>query len=103
MPEKIVALARQHECSKIIVGTPLHWDGTESEASRKSNNLASEIRAQIDIPVEMWDEYGSTKKAKASRKEMGGKAKRGKQTYDHFDQIAATIILQDYLDTQSGY
>jgi putative Holliday junction resolvase len=68
---KIVALATEHACSKIIIGAALHWDNSESEASLKANKLADEIRSQSDIPVEMWDEYGSTQKAKASRKEMG--------------------------------
>jgi RNase H-fold protein (predicted Holliday junction resolvase) len=45
--------------------------------------------------VELWDEFESTKTAQITRREMGVKRSKRK---GHLDELAATIILQSYLD-----
>ena len=51
-----------------------------------------------DIPVILWDEHESTQLARKARKEMGVKKKK---QMTHMDDLAATIILQSYLDSLS--
>jgi len=47
------------------------------------------------IPVNLWDEFGSTKKAQDSRRQMNVSRKNRS---GHLDQVAAAVILQTYLD-----
>ncbi len=94
----IATLAREQDAVKIVVGQALNDEGEETPSSRHAARLAEAIRLQTDIAVEMWDESGSTNAAQAAYIEMGiPRRKRG----GHLDQIAATIILQSYLDAHS--
>ena len=57
--------------------------------------MAAAIQTQTTIPVELWDEAYSTQEAKAARIQMG--TSRSKRR-GHLDEIAATVILQSYLE-----
>jgi len=81
----------------IIVGQPLHWDGTESIQSERSKRLASLLQELGSIPVELADEYGTTQAAKETRLKMN--VSRDKRS-GHLDDLAATILLQNYLDAR---
>ncbi len=91
----IAQLARDQQAGMIIVGQALDIDGTPTPQGRKAARLADAIRTQTDLPVELWDESGSTQAAQAARLAMG--APRGKRR-GHMDELAATYILQTYLD-----
>jgi putative Holliday junction resolvase len=55
------------------------------------------LKTQTQIPIVMWDESFSTQSAQAARLEMGAsRKKRG----GHLDELAATIILQSYLESR---
>jgi putative Holliday junction resolvase len=93
----IAQLAREHQAGRIIVGQALDDENQPTPQSRKAYRLAAAIRSQTDIPVELWDETGSTQAAQTARLAMGAsRRKRG----GHLDDIAATYILQTYLDAQ---
>lgn len=85
------------ECAAalIVVGQALNDEGEHSPASRRAMRLAGAIRSQTDIPVVMWDESNSTQIAQAARLAMGVRKRR---RAGHADDLAATIILQSYLD-----
>jgi putative holliday junction resolvase len=91
----IVRFAEQHGAVQIVVGQPLNDDGSLNPQARSSQRLADEIRMQTTLPVVMWDESGSTQAAQAARRAMG--VSRRKRS-GHLDEIAATFILQSYLD-----
>ena len=91
----IADLARQHDAGKIVIGQSLDADGKPTFQGRKAARLAAAIRTQTDLPVELWDEGGSTKAARAARIEMGVSRARRR---GHLDELAATVILQSYLD-----
>jgi putative holliday junction resolvase len=91
----VATLAQEHGAVLIVVGQPLDWDGTVGPAARKSARTAEAIRLQTNLPVELWDESGSTQQAREARQAMG--VKRSKRS-GHLDELAATIILQSYLD-----
>lgn len=96
--EQIVTIAMEHEVTEIIIGQAFYSDGTPNPSGRKSARLAEAIRNITQIPVILWDEYGSTKIARKAMKEIG---KGKKKQRSHLDDIAATVILQDYLDSFS--
>jgi putative Holliday junction resolvase len=95
--EAIYTLAQEHNAVLILIGQPLDWDGALNPQSNKSIRLAEEIQTQGDIPVKLWDEYGSTRIAQDSRRQMGVSRKK---RHGHLDQVAAAVILQTFLDHQ---
>lgn len=95
---QVAALASEQEARLIIVGQSFNEDGQPNLAGRRAARFAQALREQTDLPVELWDESFSTKKARAARIQMGVSRK---QRAGHLDQLAATIILQSYLDAHS--
>lgn len=93
----LLELARDRNVAKIVVGQALHWDRSPSQQSKIAVSLASTIRKKTDIPVILWNEYGSTQTAQEARIAMGLSTKKRQQNIDH---LAATVILQSYLDAQ---
>lgn len=95
----IAQLARENDVEKIVIGQALNWDGGPSPASRRAVRLAEALQIQTEVPVVLWDESGSTREARSARIAMGvGRKKRR----GHLDEIAATVILQSYLDAQTS-
>jgi putative Holliday junction resolvase len=93
----IADLAREHQVGVIVVGTSLGSDGESTPQSRRSERLAEAIRQQCDIRLVMWDESFSTQTARQARISMDvTRAKR----QGHLDELAATVILQTYLDDE---
>ncbi len=100
---QIAALATEYEASLILVGTTRDEDGQLTIQGRSAARLASAIRSQTSLPVELWDESGSTQAARQASIEMGVSAhKRRRQSHSHLDDLAATYILQTYLDAHSS-
>ncbi len=95
--EKIVSLANAEKAELIVVGLPKNMDGSEGESAIRARALAGEITQRSSIPTHMQDERGTTVTAHQflSSAEVYGK-KRKKRV----DAVAASIILQNYLDSQ---
>lgn len=94
----ICQLAEEHEVGQIVVGQALNIEGEPTLQSRWAERLAKAIQEQISLPVVLWDESGSTQAAQAARRAMGVRRKKRR---GHLDEIAATVILQSYLDAQN--
>ena len=96
---QIAQLAQVQEAICIIVGRSLDDDGEAGPSARKAQRLAEAVRTQTSLPVEYWDETGTTNAAQAARFSMG--VKRQKRS-GHLDDLAAVIILQSFLDAQDS-
>jgi len=98
----IATLAGEQEVSQIIVGQNLDEDNTPTPQGRRAARLADAIAQQTSIPILLWDETGSTKAAQHAHISIGGSRKdRKKRGHGHLDDLAATYILQTYLDSLS--
>ena len=95
---QVATIASEHEVGLIIIGQSFDEDGKPNLAGRRAARFAEALRGQTDILVELWDESFSTQKARAARIQMGVSRK---QRAGHLDQLAATVILQSYLDAQT--
>ncbi len=91
----IAQLAFENNARLIIVGQALGQEGESTPQSRRSARLAAAIKTQTNLPVELWDESGSTQAAREARRAMGVSRSKRK---GHLDDLAATYILQTYLD-----
>ncbi len=93
--QAIVDIAYERGAVMILVGVTYDFDNELTPAGRSAMRLAEVIRSKTELEVEVTSEEGSTQEAKRSRLQMGiPKSKRK----GHFDQVAAAIFLQRYLD-----
>jgi putative Holliday junction resolvase len=98
-------LARQQKVCRIVVGLPLHLDGTPSEMSEEAKSFAARVGKALGLPVEMMDERLSSWEARQTlaaansneRARRGSSARPESKKQAALDEIAAAIILQDYL------
>ena len=92
---EISRLVREYDVEKIVIGFPKRLDGTEGIQCQKVNEFAGKLESRISIPVIKWDESLSTKEAEAILIEANMSRKKRKTVVD---KLAASIILQGYLD-----
>lgn len=93
----IAALALEQGAGLIVVGQALDDNNEIGPSARKAGRMAEAIRLQCSIPVILWDESGSTQTARQAGIDLG--VSRYKRR-GHLDHLAATVILQSYLDSQ---
>lgn len=91
----ILEIAESHDAQVIIVGQSLDQNGQPTFEGRRAARLAGEIQSLSDIRVVLWDESFSTVEAQQARLALGS-PRRKRQ--GHLDDLAATVILQSYLD-----
>lgn len=97
--EEILRVSLENNVDTIVIGQALFSDGTPNPSGRKAARLAAALSQITNIPVILWDEFESTQLARKTRKEMGvGK----KKLRSHMDDLAATIILQSFLDSKNN-
>jgi putative Holliday junction resolvase len=95
LAKRLADIARSHEAARVIVGLPLRLDATHGPEAAAARRLASEIRHESGLPVELVDERLTTKAAERSLIEGG--IKRAQRRQD-IDRVAATMLLQGHLD-----
>ncbi len=86
---KIAETAAEHAAERIVVGVPLDQDGQFGPQARRAQRLVEALKLETDLPVEAWDESGSTLTA-ISLTHRGA----------DLDARAAAVILQEYLDAR---
>ena len=94
---KILQIARLNQVVKIIIGQSMDPFGEPSLQGRKARRLAENIQSQSEITVELWDENESSQKAQQLLIELHVPRKKRKAPHD---DLAAMMILQEYLDYQ---
>ena len=81
----------------IIMGDPKNWDDTDTHATPLVKKAVERLKREFPtIPIKMWDERYTSKMASQAMIEMGLKKKQ-RQNKALVDEIAATIMLQEYL------
>jgi len=96
---QIVHLAEEHGSGLIVIGQALDEDGKTSLQGRRAARLRAAIQSQSSIPVILWDESNSTQIAHSARLALGVRRKKRRQ---HVDDLAATVILQTFLDSDQA-
>ncbi len=92
--EYIRALVEEDSVVEVVVGHPRHMDGTRTRQTEKTEAFAEHLKTALPVPVVFWDERLTSFDAEERLEEMGlGWRKRR----DYVDELAATLILEDYL------
>lgn len=93
---RIETIIKEYHIEKIVIGLPLNMDGTEGVRCIKTREFANELERRTGIEVTFQDERLTTVAAD-SVLSMGGVRKEKRKEY--IDKIAASMILQGYLDS----
>ena len=95
--QPFLGLVATHQPVGLVVGLPLTGEGLEGESAQSARELADLVAQRSGLPVALWDERMSTARALGAIREMGGST-RGRK--EDVDALAATILLQHYLDSR---
>lgn len=98
--DQIADLAVDHRIEQMVVGLPLNMDGSQGESAQNALAFAELLREKTGLPVDMKDERGTTISA---HNYLNVTDTRGKKRKAVVDAVAATIILQDYLDYRRNH
>ena len=93
--EKISELVKQYNPELIVVGYPKNMDSSVGERAEKCRELSVKISDATGIKTDLWDERLTTVSAHSF---LNATNTRGKKRKETVDAVAATIILQDYID-----
>ncbi len=98
---RIADIARSMSARTVVVGHPLRISGQRGTAAEKAEAFADKIKAALgpDFSVVLHDERLTTSEAQRQLHEAGRNTKNSRHI---IDQAAATVILQNYLDSLSG-
>jgi len=91
----VAELAAFHAVGLIVVGQSFNDDGNPSFEGRRATRFAEALKTQTTIPVILWEESFTTQDARLARIQMGASRKNRS---GHLDDLAATVLLQSYLD-----
>ncbi|RKY04094.1 Holliday junction resolvase RuvX [Candidatus Poribacteria bacterium] len=92
---RIAELVEERKVERIVVGLPLTLKGRVGEQGEKVREFIRMLREKVDVPIIEWDERLTTAAAERILREMGVPGRKRRKV---IDQVAATLILQSYLD-----
>ena len=95
----IARLCRRFGVAGIVVGNPIKLTGEISPQATKVQAFAAELGDLAGLPIQLWDERLTTHEAHQLLYEAG--QARHKHRFV-VDQVAATMILQEFLDKQAA-
>ncbi len=88
---RVVALVREREAGRVVVGLPLGLSGHDTDQTRETRNWAGRLANAVDVPVDLYDERFTTAIAARSA---------GSTTAE--DSRAAAVLLEDWLARHAG-
>ena len=89
--------AEAYSATHIIVGVSYDEEGRPNPAGRSALRFIEALKMQTPLAVENWDESLTTQDARAARISMNTSRKKRS---GHMDNLAATVLLQSYLDSK---
>ena len=92
--QKIKEIMNENDICKIVIGYPKNMNGTLSKKTKEVDEVI-EMLKEFDVEIVKWDERLTTVSAYSTMRELGIKQK---QKNKYADRLAASEILQSYLD-----
>ncbi|MFN2363307.1 MAG: Holliday junction resolvase RuvX [Halarsenatibacteraceae bacterium] len=97
--DELAEIIKDNDITEVVIGLPLHMNGTEGERAEKSRILAADLEGALNIPVYLQDERLSS--AEVEKVMLAGDLSRKKRRAKR-DKLAASIILRTYLAKRKG-
>ena len=95
LADKISAVAKERGAELLVLGLPRNMDVSEGKSAQNAREMGKILAERSGLPVEFCDERGTTITAHGFLNETNT---RGKKRKDVVDTVAATVILQNYLE-----
>ena len=95
----LVELVERHEIGMIVIGLPRLMNGRLDAAAQQAQAFGAQVARATGRPVAYWDERLTTVAAERYLIEQG---KRRSKRRQEIDRMAATLLLQGYLDYRAG-
>ena len=95
----LARLCRRFGVVGIVVGNPVHLSGDASKQAAKTQAFAAELGTLTGLPIHLWDERLTTREAHQILYEAGHARQQHRRVVD---QVAATLILQSFMDERQG-
>lgn len=96
---RIESLIQEYEVEEIVLGLPKNMNDTEGVRAELSYEFKDKLERRTGLKVTMWDERLTTVAADRTMMEAGIRREHRKE---YVDMIAATLILQGYLDRRTN-
>lgn len=97
---RLKSLVEELGAEAVVVGLPLKMDGTVGDTAKVVLDFVNRLKACVDVPVLTQDERLTSYEADQIMIEQGlGREQRRRKS----DEIAATLILQDFLSQQATH
>ena len=96
---RIEELIVEYEVTKIVLGLPKNMNNTMGERAEATLEFREKLAGRTGLEVVLWDERLTTVAADKAMMEAGVRREKRK---DYVDMIAATLILQGYLDLRGS-
>lgn len=96
---ELAALAEKESLSGFIVGLPRSLDGREGPPARRARQFAKLLKQHSGLPVEMVDEWLTTREAQSR---LSAQGLNTRESRSRIDSAAAAVLLQAWLDAR-GY
>lgn len=93
--EIMIEILKNENVDVLVVGLPKHMNNDLGIRGEISIQFKEKLQSKLNLEIILWDERTSTKAAIKSLIKSGASRKKQKQKKD---EIAAVIILQNYLD-----
>lgn len=100
LADKVAQEARRTGAKQLVLGLPRNMDGSEGESAQSAREFGSQLEALTGLPVAFSDERGTTITAHGYLNQTDTRGKKRKAVVD---AVAATIILQDFLDYRRNH
>ena len=92
---ELARLVREQGAEEIVMGFPRNMDGTEGPRAELYRAFAGRVEEATGLKPVLWDEWRTTVDAHRILQQAGKNAKKRKKTVD---AVAASLILEGYLD-----
>lgn len=96
---ELETIVDEYQVEKCVIGLPKNMDGSLGERAEKSIEFGEKFEKRFNIPVIYQDERWSTQEATRILIEEGDVSRKKRKMV--IDKLAATLILQNYLDLKS--
>lgn len=96
---RIEELIVEYGVEEIVLGRPKHMNGTEGVRVELTGEFKDKLERRTGLPVVWWDERLTTVSADKTMMEAGIRREKRR---DYVDMLAATFILQGYLDRKNN-
>ena len=95
--EALKKTCAEYQVKEIVIGLPVNMNGSHGPGAQEIFRLVPELEAHLGLPVKTWDERLSSKQVGRLMIEQGLSRKKQRETSD---RLAATVILQNYLESK---